>query len=152
MSPTSISDLQRLARPSARMAELARPECLRLLAEHDFGRLAVALGDGPPAIRPVNYAFDERSQSVIIRTARGSKFSALINSASASFEIDEIDPQTRTGWSVIIQGVSEAITDESEIVRIGELGLDPWAPGFKGDWVRVRAFTVSGRLIARPAE
>jgi nitroimidazol reductase NimA-like FMN-containing flavoprotein (pyridoxamine 5'-phosphate oxidase superfamily) len=133
--------------PPLEMVELTRSECLGLLAATHFGRLAVAVQDGPPAIRPVNYVFDDRSQSVVFRTASGSKFSRLMIASSASFEIDGIDQGTRTGWSVIIQGVTEEITDKSEIVRLAGTGLDPWAPGYKGHWVRIRAFTVTGRSL-----
>jgi hypothetical protein len=48
-------------------------------------------GEGPRAIRPVNYVFDERSQSVVFRTALGSKFYALLSAAHAAFEVDGID-------------------------------------------------------------
>jgi nitroimidazol reductase NimA-like FMN-containing flavoprotein (pyridoxamine 5'-phosphate oxidase superfamily) len=129
------------------MVELPREECLELLAGTRFGRLAVAIGDGPPAIRPVNYMFDRRSQSVVFRTASGSKLHGLLSSSQASFEIDWFDEQARSGWSVIIQGRAEEITDPSEVVRLTEAGLDPWVPGFMRHWVRIRAFTVSGRRL-----
>ena len=63
-----------------------------------------------PVIRPVNYVFDERSQSVAFRTADGSKFHAMLVHGNAAFEIDGIDPGSRTGWSVIIVGMTEEVT------------------------------------------
>ncbi len=130
------------------MLELSREECLRLLASHHFGRLAVNIGDGPPVIRPVNYLFDERSQSVVFRTAPGSKFHALLHSAKAAFEIDGIDEGSRTGWSVIIHGVTDEVSSPSEVHRLDRLALEPWAPGPKRYWMHIRAWTVSGRRIA----
>jgi nitroimidazol reductase NimA-like FMN-containing flavoprotein (pyridoxamine 5'-phosphate oxidase superfamily) len=135
------------ARPATEMLELSREECLRLVASHHFGRLAVNMGEGPPVIRPVNYLFDERSQSVVFRTAPGSKFHALLHSAHAAFEIDGIDESSRTGWSVIIRGVTNEVTNLSEVRRLDRLGLEPWAPGPKRNWVRIRAWTVAGRRI-----
>jgi uncharacterized protein len=140
-----------VSRPAGEMLGLARPECLRLLAEASFGRIAVN-GSSGPVIRPVNYVFDEPSQSVIFRTALGSKFHALLRSARAAFEIDGTDPSGRCGWSVIIAGVIEEVTNQSELRRLETIGLDPWAPGFKGHWVRIRANTVSGRRIAISAD
>jgi nitroimidazol reductase NimA-like FMN-containing flavoprotein (pyridoxamine 5'-phosphate oxidase superfamily) len=134
------------ASAQARMLELSREECLELLGSQHFGRLAVVM-NGMPVIRPVNYVFDRRSQSVVFRTGRGSKFHALLHAAKASFEIDGIDETTRTGWSVVIQGVTAEVTGSSEIGRLNKLGLDAWAPGPKPHWVRVRARAVSGRRL-----
>ncbi len=132
---------------ASEMLELSRQECLQLLASHRFGRLAVNLGDGPPVIRPVNYLFDKPSQSVVFRSASGSKFHALLRSADAAFEIDGIDEWSRTGWSVIIHGVTDEVSNTSEINRLDRLGLEPWAPGSKRHWMYIRAWTVSGRRI-----
>jgi nitroimidazol reductase NimA-like FMN-containing flavoprotein (pyridoxamine 5'-phosphate oxidase superfamily) len=129
------------------MLELSREECLRLLATHHFGRLAVNIGAGIPVVRPINYAFDGHSQAIVFRTALGSKFHALLRAAHAAFEIDGVDGASRTGWSVIMSGVTDEITSTSEIARLDELGLDPWAPGPKRHWMHIRAWTVSGRRI-----
>jgi nitroimidazol reductase NimA-like FMN-containing flavoprotein (pyridoxamine 5'-phosphate oxidase superfamily) len=128
---------------------LSRDECLRLLASCHFGRLAVSM-DGPPLIRPVNYVFDKRSNSVVFRTASGSKFHALLRAAQAAFEIDGIDEISRTGWSVIMHGVTDEVTDPREIQRLEALGLEPWASGPKRHWMHIRAWTVSGRRVALP--
>jgi nitroimidazol reductase NimA-like FMN-containing flavoprotein (pyridoxamine 5'-phosphate oxidase superfamily) len=132
--------------PTNEIRVLTRDECLRLLAAHDFGRLAVSMET--PVIRPVNYIFDDRSQSVVFRTAGGSKFHAMLLQAKAAFEIDGIDAGSRTGWSVIIVGVAEEITNPSEVRRLERLGLEHWAPGPKPHWMRIRAWTVTGRQIA----
>lgn len=131
--------------PTNEMRVLSRDDCLELLAEHNFGRLAVTMAT--PVIRPVNYVFDEPSQSVVFRTAAGSKLHALLLESNAAFEIDGIDPASRTGWSVIIVGRSEEVTNPSEIRRLEQLGLDDWAPGPKPHWMRIRAWTVTGRRI-----
>jgi nitroimidazol reductase NimA-like FMN-containing flavoprotein (pyridoxamine 5'-phosphate oxidase superfamily) len=136
--------------PTNAIRDLSRDECLRLLAANDFGRLAVTMET--PVIRPVNYAFDERSQSVVFRTADGSKFHALLLQANAAFEIDGIDTGSRTGWSVIIIGMAEEITNPSEIRRLGRLGLEHWAPGPKSHWMRIRAWTVTGRQIVATSQ
>jgi nitroimidazol reductase NimA-like FMN-containing flavoprotein (pyridoxamine 5'-phosphate oxidase superfamily) len=133
------------------MVELSRDECLDLLAVHHFGRLAVVMSNGSPVIRPVNYVFDRSSQSVAFRTARGSKFHALVRGSRAAFEIDGLDEATRTGWSVIIEGLTAEVTRPADLARLNQLGLQTWAPGSKPYWVRIRAWTVSGRRIRLPA-
>jgi uncharacterized protein len=134
------------------MLDLPREECLRLLASHSFGRLAVSMGDRAPVLRPVNYGFDEPSQSVVFRTAVGSGFHALLRSAEATFEIDGVEEHARAGWSVIMSGVADEVTDPDEVSRLDGLDLDSWAPGHKAHWMRIRALTVSGRRIVLPPE
>ena len=136
--------------PQTEMVELSREDCLGLLSAHTVGRLAVVMSSRTPVIRPVNYAFDPASQSVVFRTGRGSKFHALVNAAKAAFEIDGIDETTQTGWSVI-EGVTAEVTAPSDIDRLERLGLQLWAPGAKPHWVHIRAWTVSGRRIV-PAD
>ena len=103
----------------------------------------------PPVIRPVTYVFDRSSQSIVFRSARGSKFTAMLLSRQSAFEIDGIEPAAETGWSVIVQGPIEEITNSAEISRLERLELHPWAPGEKPHWVRIRANVVSGKRIAR---
>ncbi|MBV9363154.1 MAG: pyridoxamine 5'-phosphate oxidase family protein [Solirubrobacterales bacterium] len=128
------------------MHELSREECLRLLAENSVGRLAVS-GKDAPVIRPVNYAFDQASQSVVFRTAPGSKFYTLLRRDTAAFEVDGLDHEARSGWSVIVVGATEEVTNPADLRRLDGLDLDSWAPGDKPHWVRIRAWTVSGRRI-----
>jgi uncharacterized protein len=136
-------------RPVTELLDLDRTECLRLLAATGIGRLVVVTEWDHPVIRPVNYVFDEPSQSVLIRSELGSKLRAVLRSAKAAFEIDGADSLGRVGWSVIIFGVAEEIDDPAELRRIKSLGLESWAPGDNAHWIRIRANTVSGRRIAR---
>jgi nitroimidazol reductase NimA-like FMN-containing flavoprotein (pyridoxamine 5'-phosphate oxidase superfamily) len=74
---------------SRELIALTRSECLALLAESNFGRVVLAAAPGQaPLIRPVNYRFDEPSQSIVFRSLEGSKFHNLERSARACFEID----------------------------------------------------------------
>jgi len=114
-------------------------------ASGGVGRIAISVS--PPMIRPVNYAFDERTQSVVFRSAPGSKFYEGLGSGTAAFEIDGTDPVERTGWSVIVVGEAEEETDPAEIDRLEGFELEPWAPGLRTHWVRIRATSVSGRRI-----
>jgi uncharacterized protein len=128
-------------------AEIGRSRCLQMLAAASGGVGRIAVSVSPPMIRPVNYAFDERTQSVVFRSALGSKLREGLSSGTAAFEIDGADPVERTGWSVIIVGEAEEVTDPAEIDRLEGLELEPWAPGPRTHWVRIRATSASGRRI-----
>src|SRR5579863_2875191 len=91
--------------------EIARADCLRLLAENRLGRLAVNATGWTPLIRPVDYVFDERSQSVVFASAESSKLTSLLRSQRVAFETDGLDGG---GWSVIVLGPVEEITNASE--------------------------------------
>lgn len=134
---------------SQSVAELGRDECLDLLATGTIGRVVVTIGpSGWPVIRPVNYVFDAVSQSVVFRSAEGTKLYALLHSMSAAFEVDDIDVETRSGWSIIIEGVTEPVRDAMEVRRLGRLPLHSWLAGPEARLIRIRARTVSGRRIA----
>jgi uncharacterized protein len=114
-------------------------------ASGGVGRIAVSVS--PPMIRPVNFAFDELTQSVVFRSALGSQLRESLSSGTAAFEIDGTDPVARTGWSVIIVGEAVEVTDPAEIDRLEGFELEPWAPGLRTHWLRIRATSVSGRRI-----
>jgi uncharacterized protein len=131
--------------------EIDRDGCMRMLAAASggVGRIAFSIPGSRASIRPVNYAFDAPTQSVVFRSALGSRLLAALSSGPATFEIDGGDPVERTGWSIIIAGEGEEVTEPSEIERLEAFGLEPWAPGLKTHWVRVRATSITGRRIAR---
>jgi uncharacterized protein len=121
-------------------------ECRRLLATQQIGRLGVA-GGPSPLILPVNYALDRGV--VVIRTHPGPLLAAA-DHAGVAFEVDAIDPLTRSGWSVLVQGLAEEVTDahRAELVaRTRATGIRPWAPGEHGRWLRLIPQVVTGRRI-----
>jgi uncharacterized protein len=133
------------------MAELDRGRCLDLLAQGTIGRVVVTIGaESRPVIRPVNYVFDPVSQSIMFRSAPGSKLHALLHATRACFEVDDVDVLGRTGWSVIIEGVTEPVTDVMEIRRLERMALYGWVAGPASRWIRIRARTVSGRQVQAP--
>jgi uncharacterized protein len=137
------------ARTTAPMiAELSRDECLRLLGSESIGRVVALTGLGhTPVIRPVNYVFDEVSQSVVFRCTAGTKLITLLRAARAWFEVDEIDAASRSGWSVIVSGVTEPVTERHEIRRLERLALHSWIAGPDARWIRIRSRVVSGRRV-----
>ena len=132
------------------LAELTRAECLALLAAHNLGRVVVAVGgDALPVVRPVTYAFDATSQSVVFRSAEGAKLHRLLGSRRACFEIDSLDQARGEGWSVIIQGTAEPVVQPAELRQLENLAFDSWAPGDRQHWIRIRARVVTGRRLSR---
>ena len=120
-------------------------ECEQMLGAGSIGRIAV-LAAGEPSIFPVLYEYFQKA--IVFRTSAGEKLDAVWQSASAAFEIDGWDASTRTGWSVLVTGRTEAIDDESEIAKLDALGLEEWVPSLQPTtWVRIQPVEVTGRRI-----
>ena len=130
---------------------LTRDECFRLLGTQEVGRLGVIV-EHYPLIIPVNYALDDRV--IVVRTSSGTKLSAL-DHANVTFEVDEIDRTRRTGWSVLVRGLAEEVTEAHArdlVDRSVTAGVSPWAPGVRDHLVRVIPHLVTGRRIHRAGD
>jgi len=130
------------------MQNLTVRQCVELLGQHNLGRLAFLAKVGVmPLIIPVNYVVDE--DTLIFRSDPGSKLSAAILGAPVAFEVDGgYDEKNQTGWSVVVHGHAEEVTDPTELARLEQLPLAPWAPGAKAHYVRVRPGQINGRRIS----
>ncbi len=114
-----------LAQAAAGAQRLDAAEAIRLLASVEFGRVVFTV-NALPAIRPVNHLLDEGR--IIIRTRLTSAISSRARSADGivvAYEADDINPQTRTGWSVVVTGRAHTVTDPGEVSRYEQL-LHPW--------------------------
>ncbi|WP_328935105.1 MULTISPECIES: pyridoxamine 5'-phosphate oxidase family protein [unclassified Streptomyces] len=133
-----------------RMVELGRDEALKLLAEAPLGRVVFS-HQALPAIRPVNHLV-EANGDIIIRTHTGA---ALLGRAARSevvaYEADDLDPATRTGWSVVVTGAAGPVTDPAELARY-RTQLTPWVDTEMEHVVRIHADIVTGyRLVESDA-
>ena len=92
---------------------LDRATCLELLAHHGFvGRLGFVV-DGRPIILPVNYIVD--GDSVVFCTASGTKLNTIRGGANVAFEVDDSVPLHHSGWSVLVQGHADLVTDPADL-------------------------------------
>jgi Pyridoxamine 5'-phosphate oxidase len=98
------------------LTELPRDEAMLLLGRVTMGRLVFTMG-GLPTVRPVNHELDDAG-AVIIRTRAGSAALTCAGSIVA-YEADTIDPETHTGWTVIVTGVAELIEEPEPIACDG---------------------------------
>jgi uncharacterized protein len=121
-------------------------ECIQLARTCALGRLAVVV-DGQPLVFPVNFAFD--GYAVVLRTDEGTKLHGA-REGWVAFECDDIDRTYHTGWSVMITGRAEQVTEPAEVARLERLPLGPWCPGPKSVWLRIRPRTITGRRIPMP--
>jgi uncharacterized protein len=123
---------------------LDRDECLALLQRSTFGRVGVTVG-ALPAVLPVNYRLV--GDLIVFRTGHGTKLAAATDGAIVAFEVDDIDPVTHTGWSVMATGAARRITDPVELARIEAEGIPHWAHTDVAATVAIPTTMVTGRQV-----
>lgn len=124
---------------------LGREQCRELLASEPVGRLGFCLDD-EPIVLPVNHIVD--GWDVVFRVTEGSKMQAATRELRVAYEADGTDPETRTGWSVLVRGHAEHVHDPDAIRRLQKLGLEVWADAINRPiWVRIPIDEISGRRI-----
>jgi nitroimidazol reductase NimA-like FMN-containing flavoprotein (pyridoxamine 5'-phosphate oxidase superfamily) len=131
---------------------LDEAECLRLIASGGIGRLAYT-GRYGLTVLPVNYALHEGT--IVFRTASDSPTDEDLRTGIAdaeykvAFEIDDIDPAAREGWSVLVQGSAHHVDSADERASVQQTGVQPWAGGARELYVRVRPTRITGRRVRR---
>jgi nitroimidazol reductase NimA-like FMN-containing flavoprotein (pyridoxamine 5'-phosphate oxidase superfamily) len=126
---------------------LSEAECRRLLAENHVGRVAFVDHDYP-VVLPVNYVVD--ADVIAIRTDTGAKLDA-IPLHRVAFEIDGFEEWNHTGWSVLVQGFGQDVSDAigARYEELRRHGPTTWVPGERGHWLTIDIQRISGRRIMR---
>ncbi len=126
------------------MSEMTTDECWAMLREHEFGRLAFTIA-GEQHITPINYAVDRDAvgrQSLLFRTAPGTKLLAVTLGGEVAFEIDDFAGETAA--SVVVRGQARHLGEDEEH-RAENLPLRPWLGTPKYDVVELVPVEVTGR-------
>lgn len=126
---------------------LTDEECWERLRGQELGRLVTRVGDVID-IFPVNFVVD--GETLLFRTAQGSKLFELTVDENVLFEVD--DHTDDDAWSVIVRGTAHALETSLEVERADALPLRPWVPTLKYVYVRIEPTAMSGRAFARSPE
>ena len=126
---------------------LAREQCLDLLEANHLGRVAWQAAD-LPQILPVTYATHQGS--VYFRTTPDGILSELAQPTRVALEVDELDQQTRSGWSIVLHGRTSAVSEPDALADLWAAdSLVPWAGGNRTLFICIRPDRVSGRIVRR---
>ena len=132
---------------------LDEAECLELISAGGIGRIGYT-GRYGPTVLPVNFVLYE--QAVVFRTGLDSPMGEDLRTGIAeadyivAFEVDEISPATREGWSILIQGAVHHADSDDERAEIMRSGVEPWPGGEKELFIRIIPSRITGRRIRRP--
>ena len=130
----------RLRGEPRRLAELTRPESLRLLDQVPIGRIVYTVR-ALPAIVPVCHLID--NGMVVVRTHVGAECAGSV----VAYQADQIDAHARTGWSVTVTGVARRVLDPDELSGY-ESRLEPLIGAPAVETIRIYPEIVTGyRLV-----
>lgn len=132
----SLREEDRLGGAPRRLAELTRPEALRLLGGAPFGRIVYTIR-ALPAIVPVRHLVD--NGMVVVRTHVGGDCAGAV----VAFQADDIDPVAESGWSVTVTGVARRVLDADETARY-ESVLNPFVDMPNVEIIRIYPEIVAG--------
>jgi nitroimidazol reductase NimA-like FMN-containing flavoprotein (pyridoxamine 5'-phosphate oxidase superfamily) len=135
------------APPSDPLRVLTDAECWTRVSTQELGRLVTHVGDVID-IFPVNYAVDR--ETIVFRTAEGSKLFELTVNDQVLFEVD--DHTDEDAWSVVVRGHAHRLATSDEVAQADRLPLKPWVPTLKYNYVRIEPTGLSGRAFHRGPE
>lgn len=128
-------------------AELSYETCLHLLHGEDVGRVAVCTPEGPRIV-PVNYVVAGDDDTLLFRTTPYSALGMHAVGARLALEIDRVDSERHSGWSVVASGTAALLEDTLEQRRVDAFrGPDPWAGGQRWLYVALRWSELTGRAV-----
>lgn len=123
---------------------LDRDECLRLLGSATIGRIGITI-DALPVVLPINFGLV--GDRILFRTGIGTKLNAATSNAIVSFEVDDFDPMSHTGWSVVVTGAAREVTEIERVAALQSARIPRWAPAGDACIVEIDTTRISGRRI-----
>jgi hypothetical protein len=125
------------------LAELPRPECLRLLERVPVGRIVYTVR-ALPAIVPVTHLVD--NGMVVVRTHVGAECAGSV----VAYEADDLTAADR--WTVTVTGVARRVLDPDELA-VYERRLTPLVTASEVETIKIYPEIVTGYRLpgATPA-
>jgi uncharacterized protein len=125
--------------------ELTQEQCWQLLSEHHVGRIGYVERDGP-VVLPLNYQVHEGR--LYLRTASYNQLAAHLPGQVAAFEIDDADPHSHAGWSVLVRGrVKHVLHNSATAVPAAKPESSPWPDGLRETLFCLTPDIVTGRAL-----
>ncbi len=140
-----------LLRPG--LASLGGRECVELLRSQSVARLGY-VDHGWPVVTPINYltapereAAEGVELDIVIRSLDGGKLRAAMRHDVVCLEVDGLDPETRSGWSILAHGHLSLTTDPALLRMAWEGEYQPWIDDDTASWLLFTPFALAGRRV-----
>lgn len=129
------------------LSQLAPERCRELLASEDVGRVVIPNPTRPTAL-PVTYRVV--GDAIVFRTTVGTKLTAALDHATVGFQVDQIDHERHTGWSVLATGIAHVVINPATIAELDRADVPTWIATGSLCYVEIDIQRVSGRIMERP--
>jgi nitroimidazol reductase NimA-like FMN-containing flavoprotein (pyridoxamine 5'-phosphate oxidase superfamily) len=128
--------------------EMTYEECVGLLRESNFGRIAIVV-DSFPIVLPVNFRLVESPgrRWIALRTRPGNVIDQ--SKVHVAFEIDGVDPPRHEGWSVLVRGTLHRVDPDAADFR-ERFDPEPWLLADREAWLVIEPFSITGRRLHAP--
>lgn len=131
----------------AELRELSYAECRALLVRQQTGRVAVSTPDGPHIV-PLNYSVVD--EAIVFRTTPFSVLATYGRNSKLAFEVDHFRDEKQLGWSVVVRGRADVVTDPVELEHIRKVWPPyPWADGSRNLHFRLPWQELTGRSLGK---
>jgi uncharacterized protein len=133
-----------------RLDSLSRYDSWQLVtqaASSDGVARVVWSGPDGPAIVPVNYTVADGF--IWFQTTEGSRLARECSGQQVLVEVDQVDPASHTGWSVVVTGVATCLPSAADPGLLSNLVV--WPSGPRQVLLRVEPDEVTGRRLRRRA-
>ncbi|MFE6872448.1 pyridoxamine 5'-phosphate oxidase family protein [Kitasatospora sp. NPDC057692] len=127
------------------LEELGADTCLRLLSTVPVGRV-VYTEHALPAVLPVSFEVAPDGR-LLLAVRRGSATARGLDGTVVAFQADQLDPVTRSGWSVLVHGRADVLRDPELLRRALRSGLRPWVDDPEPMVVSLVPELISGRRL-----
>jgi hypothetical protein len=130
---------------------LSEAECMELLSDGGLGRLVFNSRYGLTAL-PVVYKLDGAS---LVLGTYDPMFDEDLRTGiehaeyQVAVEADQVDPEAREGWAVLVRGAAHHLDTEAERAPFIGAGLEPWVDEVPGHLIRVTPTVIWGSRARR---
>ena len=115
-------------------------EALRLLGEGSIGRVAWASSRGLQVL-PVSYTLV--GDAIVFTVKEGTILGELSQPVPVAFQVDDLEAETGTGWSVLAQGTTTPFAgDRAALTSL------PWVPGHQELPIAIEISVIGGRSVS----
>lgn len=126
-----------------RAVTLVPEACWALMKDTGVGRIAYR-GPQGLGVLPVSYVVHERS--VVFRVAPAGEIARCVVGREVAFEVDDHNIVSHDGWSVLIRGTTQRVTQTEELPPLDNRP-EPWVEGYRWMVLRITPRSITGRQV-----